>query len=120
MQDFLETLALTVSNDRKALSGLELDIYLPTHGVAVEYNGDYWHSNKVLGKMKNTTAVEYHEAKVEKAKLAGITLAFIWDSDWQSCREQVEAALILLLEDKWLSPLLTKLEGSLDATQEHN
>lgn len=120
VRDFLETLTPTVPNDRKVLSGFEIDIYLPAHCVAVEYNGDYWHSNKVLGKIRGTTAVEYHWMKAEKARLAGVTLAFIWDNDWQSCREEVKTALILLLEDKRLSPLLTKLEGSLDAAQEHN
>lgn len=34
-----------ISNDRKILSGKELDIYIPSIKTAIEYDGEAWHKN---------------------------------------------------------------------------
>jgi hypothetical protein len=36
------------SNDRKILNGYELDLYIPDKMIAIECNGNYWHSEEVL------------------------------------------------------------------------
>jgi len=56
----------------------EVDIYIPEKKFAIEYNGDYWHSEK-FGRGK-----EYHVYKSNQAKNAGITLLHVWDSRWNS------------------------------------
>ena len=33
-------------NTRKMISPFELDIYLPEKRIAIEYNGNYWHSGE--------------------------------------------------------------------------
>ena len=35
-----------VSGNREILNGLELDIYIPSQNVAIEYDGVYWHDNE--------------------------------------------------------------------------
>lgn len=37
---------IVLDNDRKALSGMELDVYIPVLNKAIEYDGDYWHYDK--------------------------------------------------------------------------
>lgn len=54
---------------------LELDIYIPSKNVAIEYNGIYWHakSNK-----------NYHLHKTEECEKKGIRLIHIWEDLWYS------------------------------------
>lgn len=40
-----------VTNDRKLLNGLEIDIYLPDYNIGIEINGLYWHSDIYKDKM---------------------------------------------------------------------
>lgn len=56
----------------------EIDIYVPSKRFAIEYNGDYWHSEK-FGRDK-----EWHQRKHDEAMAAGITQLHIWDSRWNS------------------------------------
>jgi hypothetical protein len=53
----------------------ELDIYLPSQGIAIEYNGLYWHSEV----FKDT---DYHLEKYLACKRLGIQLIQIWEDDW--------------------------------------
>jgi hypothetical protein len=60
-----------VYNDRKTLDGLELDIYYPDLKIAVEYQGDYWHTlpmalirdkrKRMLCEKKNIKLIEVWE-----------------------------------------------------------
>ena len=54
-----------IENDRKVLSGKELDIYLPGLNLAFEFNGLYWHSE--LHKDD-----KYHLEKTEKCLDKGV------------------------------------------------
>lgn len=65
-----------VFNDRKILSGQELDIYIPSKKIAIEYNGLYWHSEKFKEK-------QYHYSKWKTCKEKGIELISIWEDDWE-------------------------------------
>lgn len=63
-----------VSNTRKVLGGLEIDIYSPRHKLGIEYDGLYWHS---------TAAQEdpnYHIKKLNLAESKGITLYNIFET----------------------------------------
>jgi len=43
--DFLKSLNINVINNVKNVINEELDIYLPDYNIAIEYDGEYWHSN---------------------------------------------------------------------------
>jgi hypothetical protein len=73
---------------RKLVFKRELDIYLPDHNVAIEYNGVYWHSEKA-GRDKN-----YHYSKFRAAKNAGINLIQIWEDEWNRNPEQIKSMLL--------------------------
>lgn len=73
----------------KAPSGhpMELDIYLPELGLAVECNGEVWHresgSSDEYGRVKFEG---YHTYKEEKCREQGIDLVTIWYRDW--CKDK--------------------------------
>lgn len=62
-------------NDRKVLKPKELDVYIPSLRLAVECNGEYWHSER------NKKGVNYHLEKTLQCERQGIRLYQFWDSE---------------------------------------
>lgn len=54
---------------------MEVDIWIPSKKVAIEFNGLYWHSSKFKSS-------KYHANKYKAAKEAGIRLVQVWEDDW--------------------------------------
>jgi very-short-patch-repair endonuclease len=73
-------------NDRSILDGKELDIVLPDRGLAIEYNGSYWHSD---AKVEST----YHIDKTNKVEAFGFRLLHIDEKYWMTKREIVESRI---------------------------
>jgi hypothetical protein len=67
---------IIIHQERKIIENTELDIYLPTEKIAIEYNGLYYHS-ELFGKERN-----YHLNKTEKCKRKGIFLIQIFEDEW--------------------------------------
>lgn len=69
----------------------ELDIYIPEKNLAIEFNGNYWHSIEVL-KDKN-----YHLKKTNLCKEKGIRLIHIFEYEWvtkpEICKSLISSAL---------------------------
>ncbi len=64
-----------IEGDRTILAGKELDIYIPSKNLAIEFNGLYYHSE--LFKDKN-----YHLNKSLECQKRGIYLIHIWEDEW--------------------------------------
>lgn len=94
-------------NDRELLAGKELDFFIPKLNVAIEFNGNYWHSDEFL-RRRGTTAKKYHEAKKKLAEEKSILLGFVWEADWVNSEAAVTAALKALIEKRELNLLLRK------------
>jgi hypothetical protein len=80
----------TLTNDRTILSeshNSELDIYIPSKKIAIEYNGLYWHSQS-QGKDKN-----YHLQKTELCESKGIQLIQIFEDEWNDKQSIVKNRL---------------------------
>ena len=77
-----------IRNDRTILDNKELDIYLPNLNLAIEYNGFFWHSEK-MGKLK-----EYHLNKTLLAKSKNINLIHIFSDEWVNKKEIVKSRLL--------------------------
>lgn len=77
--------------DRKILDGKELDIYIPTHNLAIEYNGLYWHSEE-SGKDRN-----YHLNKTKHCSEKGIHLIHIYEDEWEHKKNIVKSRLLHIL-----------------------
>lgn len=80
-------------NDRNALNGKEIDVYLPSLKLGFEANGLYWHSEKYKGK-------SYHEDKWQLARSNGIDLFWIWEDDWRDDRLLVEDLIRRVINHK--------------------
>ncbi|MDX8384536.1 MAG: hypothetical protein R8M45_10680 [Ghiorsea sp.] len=78
--DYMCTLSDNVEHsNRKLIYPKEIDIYLPDHNLAIEFNGLYWHSEMAGGKDKN-----YHKNKMEACSDLGINLVMIPDYQWDN------------------------------------
>ena len=78
-------------NSRNVISPYELDFYLPDLNLAFEYNGIYWHSDKVVAKKsrKFNSANEYHKFKNDECSKLGIDLFHIKEEDYKNNKEQI-------------------------------
>ena len=72
-----------VRHDRKVLDGQEIDIYIPSHKLGIEYNGLHWHTEN-FGKGRN-----YHVNKTENGLAKGIYIIQIFEDEWLEHKEIV-------------------------------
>jgi hypothetical protein len=97
-------------------SRLELDIYLPAYNLGIEYNGDYWHSDRVVYSKFGISAKERHSVKDQICHANGVNLIVIWESDWYQQKDLIKKAIIKVYSQKIIDPVLAKTtldEGSL-------
>lgn len=93
IEEFIISLGINVNVcDKKQLSGVELDLFLPDYNIAIEYNGLYWHSEK-RGKHKN-----YHIDKTLKCLDKNIQLIHIFSDEWLIKKDIIKNRLINLLK----------------------
>lgn len=71
-----------VKGDRSIISPLELDLYYPEKKIAIEFNGNYWHSD-------NYKQSDYHYNKFKKCNDLGITLISIFENEWLSYKDNI-------------------------------
>ena len=73
--------------NREILRNREIDVYIPSLKLGIEYNGLHWHSER-LGKGKN-----YHLDKLNKCNEQGIKLIQIFEDEWINHRDICESKL---------------------------
>jgi len=69
-----------IQNDQTFI-GMELDIYIPSKKVAIEFNGLWWHCE--LHKSRS-----YHLEKTKRCAKKGVQLIHIFEDEWINKREQ--------------------------------
>lgn len=86
VKDIMSDNYVIVRNSRSIISPYELDIYIPELKIAIEFNGNYWHSDDMIkenpGKWSN--AEGYHRYKYNLCSENGIELLFVWEYDWKN------------------------------------
>lgn len=86
--DYVELLGFDVeTSNRKVLKGKELDIYIPSEKIAIEFNGLFWHT-EAMGKDR-----DYHYNKWKDCRDQGIQLIQVWEDQWRDKRGIVESML---------------------------
>ena len=70
-----------IEKDRDILDGREIDIYIPSKKIGIEFNGTYWHSDKYVEK-------DYHYKKSLLAEQKGIRLIHIYENEWLDKNKQ--------------------------------
>lgn len=86
VRDFINSLG--VNTEKRFLGGnpgFEIDIVCPERRIAVEYNGDYWHS-----EANHSINRHYHLQKTQRCEIQGIQLIHIFGSEWKNKREIVK------------------------------
>lgn len=75
-------------------SGKELDIVVPDHHLAIEFDGVFWHS-EAAEKEAHAKPLphNYHAEKTREAREQGYQLVHVWEDDWLHRRELVMRAL---------------------------
>jgi hypothetical protein len=87
VKDFLKSLNLNIiENSKTIISPLELDIYIPSHNIAIEFDGLYWHSE--LYKPSN-----YHLNKTELCEKQDIQLIHLFEDEWNYKQDIVKSRI---------------------------
>lgn len=97
--DAVQSDRTVLKNISKHNRSLELDIYVPSKKIAIEYNGSYWHSVSSLmenKKLSYAEAKKYHQEKSIECEKKGIRLIYIWDYEWQDPVKQKVLKNIIL------------------------
>lgn len=91
IKKFLEEHNIHVETNNRSIlsSNRELDIFIPSANVAIEYNGLYYHSENAFGKDR-----KYHLSKTEECESLGIQLIHIFEDEWLMKKEIVMSKLL--------------------------
>ena len=84
--EYIRSMGFKVSQNRKILDGLELDIFVEDKNIAFEYDGLYWHNE--LYKSKN-----YHNDKTNACLSKGIKLIHIFEDEWLNKTDIVKSRI---------------------------
>jgi len=95
--EYIQSLGIKniITSDRSVIHPYELDIYLPDHNLAIEYNGKWFHDETYKDK-------HYHLMKTNLCNNENIQLIHIFDDEWEFKKDIVKNRLkhILGLNDK--------------------
>lgn len=95
-------------NDRQLIKPYELDILTPDLNLAFEFNGDYWHSDKIIKKRhpQFNTSKQFDDFKKRKCEEQGVKLYFIrekqWVNNYEKTVERIEKIVARKLRDSSL------------------
>lgn len=86
--DLITSLGLqVVHGDRSVIKPLEIDILVPEAKLAIEFNGNYWHSDQQKSR-------SYHFDKTKAANEAGYRMIHVWEGDWDARKDQIKRIII--------------------------
>ena len=80
----------TITSSKSIIKPQQLDIYIPSHNLAIEFNGLYWHSEEYLNQ-------NYHLNKTELCEKQGIQLIHIFEDEWLFKQEIVKSRLLNII-----------------------
>ena len=77
-----------IENDRELIKPYELDIVIPEKKIAIEFNGDYWHSEQSPKPNRN-----YHLMKTELCEAQGYQLIHVFEHQWNMKKNIIKERL---------------------------
>lgn len=89
IETFLKDYVEVQTNVRNIIKG-ELDIFIKSKMIAIEYCGLYWHSDDRLDK-------NYHHDKYIQCKNKGIRLIQIFEDEWLEKKEIIKNKLLYII-----------------------
>lgn len=91
LSDFVSQYIDIIQNDRELIKPYEIDILIPSLKLGIEFNGNYWHTEK-FGRDD-----EYHKMKIDKMNEKGYNLIMIWEEQWNDNKEEIKNYLLEIL-----------------------
>ena len=88
--EFLSNYVECDNTNREVLNNKELDVYIPSKRVAIEFNGLYWHNSKFKDN-------NYHLDKLNDCEEKGIKLIQIFEDEWDNKQEITKSRLLNIL-----------------------
>lgn len=79
--DYLSAFTQVVARDRTLIKPKEIDVYLPEHKLAIEYNGEFYHSHGSAAEEKAGKLKHFH--KYTGCAAQGIRLLTVYESEWK-------------------------------------
>lgn len=93
MRSFLKDLGVAFEdNVRHVISPFELDFYIKDFNLAIEIDGNYYHSELGGGKSR-----DYHLQKTILAQKQGIKLIHVFEDEWRFKKEIVKSMITNML-----------------------
>ena len=71
----------------KVIKPRQLDVYIPSKKIGIEFNGTYYHS------IEHNCDVNYHLIKTKMCEDAGVHLIHVWENDWNERQDLVKQFL---------------------------
>lgn len=88
IKNFIDAFNISYKNNcRQTISPKELDVYIPDLNIAIEMNGNYYHS-ELFGKPPN-----YHLEKTKDCEERGIQLIHVFESEWINNKELIKSMI---------------------------
>lgn len=82
-------------NNRQLIFPYELDIYVPSEKVAIEFNGIKYHS------LENNKPFDYHLNKTISCEKLGIKLLHIWEDEWNYDKQLIKQKIADVLNSSF-------------------
>ncbi len=99
VKEFIESLGFKCTKKRygQLIPNGEIDISIDEKKICIEYNGNFWHTDKFGGKSE-----KYHLNKLIAAKENGFNLIHIFEDEWNNNKDKVKNKLksILGIDDR--------------------
>jgi len=89
--EWVKNFEFEVFQNKKLRNKKEIDIFIPSLNLGIEYCGLYWHSER-SGRTRS-----YHYSKMKDANSEGIRLITIFEDEWLDRQEQVKNFLLSVL-----------------------
>ena len=90
LREFIKSLNIDIVTNYRNICSKEIDIYIPSKKIGIEYNGLYWHSE--LHREK-----DYHLQKTIECENKGVQLIHIFEDEWLEKRLIVQSRISQLL-----------------------
>jgi len=89
IKSFIKTLGYSIKeNSRNIIPPKEIDVFIPEKNIAIEYDGLYWHSERMIDK-SNRNGKTYHLDKLKLAQDKNIRLIQIFEDEYIHKKEIV-------------------------------